>query len=103
MGRFGTEAGEMDVLVLGCTHYPFAAGVLSRCIGPGIALLDAGDPVARRTKQLLSEAGLCQPESPARNRINCITTGNLAGLQEALARWLPSYMATTACIALDAT
>ncbi len=48
------QAGpDMDTLVLGCTHYPFAAEVLSRLCGPQVTLVDTGTPVARRTRQVL--------------------------------------------------
>ncbi len=38
-----------DVLVLGCTHYPFLRAVIQQEVCPGIALLDTGAAVARRT------------------------------------------------------
>lgn len=38
-----------DVLVLGCTHYPFLRQVIQQEVGDGIALLDTGAAVARRT------------------------------------------------------
>lgn len=43
-----------DVLVLGCTHYPFLKEVIQQEVGPGIALLDTGPAVARRTATLWS-------------------------------------------------
>jgi len=49
---------RLDALVLGCTHYPFAAGAVSRVLGEGTALLDGGDGTARETKRRLAEAGL---------------------------------------------
>jgi len=50
--------GKMDALVLGCTHYPFAAKAISRILGPGVVLLDGGEGTARETKRRLTEAGL---------------------------------------------
>ncbi len=49
---------KLDALVLGCTHYPFAAGTISRVLGNGVTLLDGGDGTARETKRRLKEAGL---------------------------------------------
>ena len=49
---------RLDVLVLGCTHYPFAAKSISRVLGDSIALLDGGDGTARETKRRLKEACL---------------------------------------------
>jgi len=48
----------LNALVLGCTHYPFAAGTIARVLGENVALLDGGDGTARETKRRLSEAGL---------------------------------------------
>ena len=48
----------LDALVLGCTHYPFAAASISRVLGREAALLDGGDGTARETKRRLQEAGL---------------------------------------------
>ncbi len=50
-------AGKLDALVLGCTHYPFAAPVIRRLL-PGTMLFDGGDGTARETKRRLAEAGL---------------------------------------------
>ena len=53
MGQFGSKEGQVDTLVLGCTHYPFAADLLQARVGPSVRLVDTGEPVARHTRQLL--------------------------------------------------
>ena len=50
--------GNIDALVLGCTHYPFAAEAISRVLGEQVALLDGGDGTARETKRRLALAEL---------------------------------------------
>ena len=50
--------GNIDALVLGCTHYPFAAEAISRVLGEQVVLLDGGDGTARETKRRLALAGL---------------------------------------------
>ena len=50
--------GKLDALVLGCTHYPFAAATLRRCLGPRVVLMDGGDGTARETMRRLEEAKL---------------------------------------------
>lgn len=57
--------GRLDALVLGCTHYPFAAGAISRILGPEVALLDGGEGTARETRRRLTEAGLLAPPDAA--------------------------------------
>ena len=49
---------DLDALVLGCTHYPFAAAAVSRVLGDRVTLLDGGDGTARETKRRLESAGL---------------------------------------------
>lgn len=45
-----------DVLVLGCTHYPFLRQPIEECLPPGITVLDTGKAVARRVQDLLPAA-----------------------------------------------
>ena len=51
-------AGQLDALVLGCTHYPFASAAIRRCLGPRVVLLDGGEGTARETMRRLGEADL---------------------------------------------
>ena len=55
--------GRLDAVVLGCTHYPLAAGAISRVLGETVVLLDGGDGTARETLRRLSEAGLLEEGS----------------------------------------
>ncbi len=60
----GPYAGQLDALVLGCTHYPFAAGAISRVLGSRTMLLDGGEGTARETRRRLAEAGLLRSGMP---------------------------------------
>ncbi|MBQ8358667.1 MAG: glutamate racemase [Oscillospiraceae bacterium] len=51
-------AGKLDAVVLGCTHYPFAAGAISCILGEKTAILDGGAGTARETRRRLEEADL---------------------------------------------
>ena len=86
MGQFGCAAGQMDVLVLGCTHYIFAEAQLRALLGPAVLFVSTGEPVARRTKEVLEAAGSCAFGRMGRTRL--VTTGEPAGLQAAAERWL---------------
>lgn len=44
-----------DVVVLGCTHYPFIADDISAYLGDDVILLDSGAPVARYTYSVLAK------------------------------------------------
>jgi glutamate racemase len=85
-GRFGTAPGEIDTVVLGCTHYPFAADRFRALLGPDIRLVETGEPVARQTHRLLQAQGLLNPSG--RGQVEWHTTGSPAALREAASRWL---------------
>ena len=50
--------GNLDALVLGCTHYPLASAAIRRVLGPRVVLIDGGEGTARETKRRLEQAGL---------------------------------------------
>ncbi len=50
--------GKMDALVLGCTHYPFAAEAVASLLGSSTQLLDGGEGTARETCRRLAQADL---------------------------------------------
>lgn len=86
MGTFGLNLGDIDTLVLGCTHYVFAQAHLATLVGPQVQILSTGEPVARRTRHLLESSGTLATEGPG--RVQLITTGEPAVLQAAAQRWL---------------
>ena len=90
LGPVGTAPGAIDTVVLGCTHYTFAAEVLQDLLGPEVELIDAGDPVAQRTVNLLAQAGDLQPEPSDAGAawLELWTTGEAQTLQDAAHRWL---------------
>lgn len=91
LGPFGDMAGAADTLVLGCTHYVFAQDVIEQVVGPGVRVLSTGEPVARQTRRLLTDAGLLRAEdSPAMNAqgVCLISTGSAEPLSRAAHRWL---------------
>lgn len=70
---------QADVIVLGCTHYPFVAELVLELAGTHVAVIETGMPVARQLKaRLASENLLQQDEVPkeAVQRVRFFTTGN---------------------------
>jgi len=49
-------AEDIDVIVLGCTHFPFLKSELAELM-PKVRWVDSGEAIARRVKTLLREAG----------------------------------------------
>lgn len=79
-------AHDVDTLVLGCTHYPFASEVLRELLGDGIQLVETGQPVARQTRRLLEQKELLNPAGSGAVRWH--TTGSPEALRSAASRWL---------------
>ena len=86
LGRFGSEEGEIDTLVLGCTHYPFAQQQLQALVGDAVQLVETGEPVARQTRRLLEARGLLRVGGEG--AVALLSTGDQAALERAAARWL---------------
>ena len=59
---------DVDVIVLGCTHYPFLRSLVEKIAGPGIKILDTGKPVARQVVRVL-ENKASFPTAGRRERI----------------------------------
>lgn len=49
---------RLCAVVLGCTHYPFAAPVIQKLLGENTVLLDGGPGTARQTRRRLEAEGL---------------------------------------------
>ena len=88
MGRFGLNEGEIDTLVLGCTHYPFVEPELRRYVGDQVKLLEGGAPVARQTLRLLAEKHLLAEPRAQAGSVAFYTTGEADKLTSAVRRWL---------------
>lgn len=87
MGQFGTDAGSIDTLVLGCTHYPFAQTHIAALVGPDVRMIETGAPVARQARRLLEERGLLNNQSNA-GQTELQSTGDLTSLRQAATQWL---------------
>ncbi len=70
-----------DVIVLGCTHYPFVADILKKLL-PDIEFIDSGRAIGRRVRQVLSE---CKEETKVESCGNhAYYTGVLAHFEDRL-------------------
>lgn len=49
-------AANLDVLVLGCTHFPMIRSELQQVLGADVTLLDSGEAIAKRVVSLLAQA-----------------------------------------------
>jgi glutamate racemase len=94
MGHFGTGVGDIDTLVLGCTHYPFVGQELQNMVGLHTTLIEGGAPLAKHTKRLLEKAGLARYDEALLSDATVTpgaafySTGSLSVLNSAALRWL---------------
>jgi glutamate racemase len=68
-------AAGADVLVLGCTHYPFLRRAIAEIAGEGVPLIDTGAAVARQTARVLAREGL-QNADDAAGEVSFDTSGD---------------------------
>lgn len=94
MGSFGHAPGNIDTLVLGCTHYPFIAPILQNLAGYPMQFLEGGAPVAKQTKRVITDHfKLCDSKLASTEPLNTLqffSTGNSASLFHTVKRWLHS-------------
>ena len=87
LGELGTRPGQIDTLVLGCTHYALVMPQFVRLAGPQVRLLETGEPVARQCRRLLSESSLLHPGITP-GLVTLIGSGDPVALAEAAEHWL---------------
>ncbi len=80
------DAGA-DVIVLGCTHYPFLLDTIRKIAGPGIAVIDPAPAVAKHLADVMKEDGLpdgCQ----GKGRVELLSSGPDDNLKAAYAMFM---------------
>lgn len=78
----------IDLVVLGCTHYPFVIPEIQKIIGDDIEVIDPSPAVARQTRRLLEQHDLLHPAPEAsiatNENIRLITSGNSTNFSKTL-------------------
>ena len=77
------RAAGADVVVLGCTHYPWVAEAIARRMPAGVSLLDTGEPVARQLERLLAAGQLL---GGGHGHLNVATSGAPASVNATVSR-----------------
>ena len=78
--------GQLDAIVLGCTHYPFVKDMVQKILGADVQVLDGGAGTARQTCRLLEEKDL------RRTGKGSLKMENSSGKQELLDRGMELLM-----------
>ena len=87
------RAQAVDTVVLGCTHYPFAAPLIQQALGPDVVLIDTAHAVARQVVALVHKhlpecAATPNPNAPAPGALRLWSSGDPARLSDMAHRWL---------------
>ena len=69
------QAAEVDTLILGCTHYPLLAGVISFVLGDEVLLVSSSDACAQAAYAGLTRRDLLH-DRPRQARRDFLTTGD---------------------------
>lgn len=54
------RARDVDVLVLGCTHYPMLETVIRQAMGEGVEIVNSGLELAREVRSIIQKEGLAR-------------------------------------------
>jgi len=92
-------ADGVDVIVLGCTHYPFAVDVIRELAGQRVRIVDSGNAVARRTRDVLMQYQLLAGIGPEPS-LAMLTTGD-PGLAEPVVELMLGISVTVGRVDVD--
>ena len=67
----------VDVIVLGCTHYPFLKSAIERVIGSAARIVEPSEAMARQVRRVLMQQNWLNP-GRASGRLTCFTSGQTA-------------------------
>jgi glutamate racemase len=82
--QFGLKNGDIDTLVLGCTHYPLIAPIWRSLVGSEVHIVDNAQAVALRTQELL----VGRLKTSGMGQMSWRSSGDVQQLQRAADYWL---------------
>src|SRR5215469_1082139 len=69
-------AKDVDVIVLGCTHFPALRPSIERVVGKRVQIIDSGAAIARRTYTVLDAEGLLHPSCLDKGTVQIWSSGD---------------------------
>lgn len=70
-------AADVDTLLLGCTHYPYLARVISDAVGRQVVLVSSADETAFALARMLVAEGLQNPDRESRGTQQFVSSGDI--------------------------
>jgi glutamate racemase len=64
----------LDVLLLGCTHYPMLKGLIAKIVGSQVAVIDSAEQCAQDVGRRLLSGGLLRGDTERPGRLHCFVT-----------------------------
>jgi glutamate racemase len=83
---------DIDVLVLGCTHYPILRPLIAEIMGPRVTLVDSAAETARDVKALLEETGLNHTDTNSAGRLTFVASDSPLRFREVGRRFLGDHV-----------
>ena len=78
----GMREEQVGALILGCTHYPLIAPLISEVVGEEVVLISSAEGTAEELERVLDQRGLRAPEG-APSGLTVLCTGDPARFQAA--------------------
>jgi glutamate racemase len=91
----------VDVLVLGCTHYPILKGLIQRMMGERVAVVDSAAACAEDVARRLGAAGLLRGDREEPGSLRCFVTDNTPRFSALAARFLGMEVGEATCVSVD--
>jgi glutamate racemase len=67
---------DVDVIVLGCTHFPALRPAIEHVVGKNVQIIDSSAAIARRTHAVLDAEGLVHPSYPDKGTVQIWCSGD---------------------------
>ncbi|SRR6266487_394923 len=67
---------DIDVLILGCTHFPALRPAIEHVVGRQVLVIDSGTAIARRTRSILDTEALIHPTGPEEGALQVWCSGD---------------------------
>jgi glutamate racemase len=80
--------GDVDTLVLGCTHYPLLTGAIAYVMGDGVTLVSSADETAKDVYRVLADSDALRPAHLPPPSHGFTTTGDAAEFTRLARRFL---------------
>jgi len=78
----------MDVLVLGCTHYPMLKNIIVKMVGSGVSVIDSAEQCAQDVAARLQRASLLRADSAYQGQLRCFVTDDSPRFAKLAAKFL---------------